>query len=82
MTGVAGQVMRGPLDGAWPELVEYWFFRRVVLHRVPPRYLRRLRYGRITVSVSHCGKLCGPPFPTGERTVTWCGVCYPPSSQP
>ena len=64
-------------EEAWPELTEHWFFRRIVMHNVPRRYLGWHRWGRLSLSISHCGKICRPPLDTRGFEITWCDQCFP-----
>ncbi|MGC7093944.1 hypothetical protein ACPZ19_04705 [Amycolatopsis lurida] len=62
---------------AWPALTMYWLLRRVVLHKVPDKYLRWVRWNRMWISFSDCGVLCLPPNRDIHVTVEWCTKCYP-----
>jgi hypothetical protein len=64
-------------DETWPGLIEHWFFGTIVMHRIPARYLKRMRWHRMWLSVAACGVMCRPPFAGYEPTVTWCPKCYP-----
>jgi hypothetical protein len=65
-----------------PDLIEHWFFGRVVMHRVAYNRARLLRAFRMWLGVSECGVMTREPIPGTDDVTTWCPKCFPGPAGP
>jgi len=70
-------------DESRPGLIEHWFYRRVVVHRVAHRNLNKIQaFGGMWIGVSECGVMTREPIPGSADVAVWCLTCFPERASP
>lgn len=73
-----GAARHAPTFEQCPALVPFLLRREVVMHRVPLRLLRLLRWSRMWIGVSDCAVMCFPQWALPESVeMSWRAKCFP-----
>jgi hypothetical protein len=73
-----GEGRHAPSFAQCPALIPFYLRREVVMHKVPLRLSKLIRWSRMWIGVSDCGVMCFPEGALPESAAPlWCIKCFP-----